>query len=75
MNSSQVFSRVWSAFDDGEFITVCAWCKRLQLDGTWVQPPRAAIDAIDERLTFSHSICEDCARGVATTSQAGRAGI
>ena len=36
--------------------------------------PRAAIDAIDERLTFSHSICEDCARGVATTSRAGRAG-
>jgi hypothetical protein len=68
VNSSQVFSRVWSAFDDGEIMTVCAWCERVRLDGTWIRPPRAAIDAIDEQLTFSHSICEECAQGVSATS-------
>ena len=64
MTPSQVFSRVWSAFDDGEIMIVCAWSERVRLDGTWVRPPRAAVDAIDARLTFSHSICEECARGV-----------
>ena len=67
MNPSQVFSRVWSAFDDGEIMIVCAWCDRLQLDGTWVRPPRAAIAAVDAQRAFSHSICEECAQAVAAS--------
>jgi hypothetical protein len=69
VNPSQVFSHVWSAFDNGEIMIVCAWCDRIRLDGTWVRPPRAAIDAIEEQLTFSHSICEECAWDVSATSK------
>lgn len=63
MNSSQAFARIWGAFDAGEIVVVCAWCDRILLDGEWLQPPPAVVDAIDARLAFSHSICSSCAEG------------
>jgi hypothetical protein len=61
MNSSQVFSRVWAAFDAGEPVIACAWCGRVRLDGDWFWPPPAAVAAIDAPLAVSHSICGGCA--------------
>jgi hypothetical protein len=61
VNSNQIFSRVWAAFDEGEIMTACAWCGRVRLDGGWRRPPVAVVDAIDSRLAFSHSICDECA--------------
>jgi hypothetical protein len=61
VNSSEVFSRVWDAFDAGENVIVCAWCGRVRLDGDWFRTPPAAVEAIDARLAFSHSICSGCA--------------
>ena len=61
MNASQVFSRVWAAFDAGEIVIVCAWCKRVRIDDAWFPPPPAVGDAMDARLPLSHSICSRCA--------------
>jgi hypothetical protein len=61
MNSSQLFSRVWAAFEAGEILVACAWCGRVRLNGDWFRPPPAAVAAIDARLAFSHSICGGCA--------------
>jgi len=61
VNPSQVFSRVWAAFDACEIVVACAWCGRLRLDNTWLDPPAGIVDAIDGRLTLSHSICDECA--------------
>ena len=61
MNSSQVFSRVWAAFETGEIVVACAWCGRVRLNGDWFCPPPAAVAAIDARFVFSHSICGGCA--------------
>jgi hypothetical protein len=54
--------RVLAAHEAGDLITMCAWCKRITLDGEeWVRAPHAALTAIDARLTLSHSICPECA--------------
>ena len=59
----------------GDLIVACAWCKRVELDGAWVLAPRAALSAIDSRLTLSHSICPQCAAGGQATSDATRIGL
>jgi uncharacterized integral membrane protein len=64
MELNECFSRIWTAFDAGQIMAVCAWCGRVRVDEAWVAPPRAALAAIDERHAFSHSICERCADGV-----------
>ncbi len=61
MDTGEVFTRVWAAFDAGEHVVVCAWCRRVQLDGDWFRLPHAAEQAIDARLVFSHGICGECA--------------
>lgn len=61
MHTSDTFSRIWSAFDAGEIVPTCAWCGRVRVDGTWLLPPPAALAAVDQRYTFSHSICDACA--------------
>lgn len=58
---NDVFSRIWAVYDAGELLTTCAWCGRVKLDGNWLLPPRAALDAIDEQNVLSHSICDGCA--------------
>ena len=57
---SQVFSRIWTAFDAGEILTGCAWCGRVRIGDAWFPLPLAARAAIDERQVFSHSICGEC---------------
>jgi hypothetical protein len=40
---------------------MCAWCRRVELDGEWVLAPQAALGAIEAEYTLSHSICPECA--------------
>ena len=61
MDATEVFSRIWAAFDDGRVLSACAWCGRVEIDGGWFAPPVAVLAAIDVRLAFSHSICNHCA--------------
>jgi hypothetical protein len=61
MDASEVFSRIGAIFDDGQLLTVCAWCGRGRIDDVWLALPRAVRVAIDERHAFSHSICDGCA--------------
>ena len=61
MDTSEVFSRIRTVFDDGQLLTACASCGRVRVDDAWFSLPRAVRAAIDERHAFSHSICETCA--------------
>jgi len=61
MDTSDAFSRIWTAFDVGEILPACAWCGRVRIDEIWLLPSPAALAAVDERYTFSHSICDECA--------------
>ncbi|HWX09005.1 MAG TPA: hypothetical protein VNY33_03415 [Gaiellaceae bacterium] len=61
MDRNEVFSRIVAAYEAGELVPMCAWCGRVRIEGEWVLPPAAALAAIDERNTLSHSICDDCA--------------
>jgi hypothetical protein len=61
LDRNEVFSRIVSAYEAGDLVPMCAWCGRVRLDDVWVLPPAAALAAIDERNTLSHSICEECA--------------
>jgi len=60
VNPTQLFARVWTGFDACETVVACAWCGRIRLDNSWFKPPAGVVDAIDGRLTLSHSICDDC---------------
>jgi hypothetical protein len=51
---------------------ICAWCARIVIDGEWLLPPRAALTAIDARLTLSHSICPRCAQPASDSGQGQR---
>lgn len=68
-----IFSRIWDAFETGEILSACAWCGRVRIDDTWLRPSLAALVAIDQRLTFSHSICEWCIASIGTPDRAGGA--
>jgi hypothetical protein len=61
VDQNDTFSRIWAAFDAGQVLPACAWCGRLQIDDAWLMPTPAALAAIDERYTFSHSVCDGCA--------------
>lgn len=52
-----------AAYEAGELISMCAWCRQVEIDGEWLLAPRAALSAIDARYTLSHSICPRCAAG------------
>lgn len=65
MELNASFSRIWTAFDTGEILPFCAWCGRVRIDETWLLPSRAALAAIDQRYTLSHTICDDCAQSYA----------
>lgn len=47
MQTSETFSRIWSAFDEGQIVATCAWCGRVWIDEAWVSPPAAALAAVD----------------------------
>lgn len=61
MDTNDLFSRVWEAYEAGDFITACAWCDRLRIDDEWLLPPQVALAAIDVKNVLSHSICDECA--------------
>jgi len=61
MDRSDSFSHIWTAFDAGQILPACAWCGRVRIDDAWLVPPSGALAAIDERYTFSHSVCDRCA--------------
>ena len=61
MVADEVTRQILAAYEGGELITMCAWCRRVEIDGEWLLAPRAALAAIDSRYTLSHSICPACA--------------
>jgi hypothetical protein len=71
VNPTEVFSRIWAAFDACETVVACAWCGQVRLGSTWFKPPAGLMDAIDGRLTLSHSICEECAEAYPSTAALG----
>jgi hypothetical protein len=61
--ADDVTRRILATYEAGDLVTVCAWCKRVEIDGEWLLAPRAAITAIDAQFTLSHSICPECNTG------------
>lgn len=55
-----VTRHILATYEAGGMITMCAWCRRVEIDGDWLQAPRAALSAIDAPYTLSHSICPAC---------------
>lgn len=60
MVAGEVTRRILAAYEAGELITMCAWCRRVDID-EWVLAPQAALSAIEAKYTLSHSICPECA--------------
>lgn len=71
---AQVFAEIWDEFERGRLIVQCAWCRSVRIDEQWVLAPRAALAAIDARLSLSHSICPTCA-SAASRDLASRANL
>jgi hypothetical protein len=50
--------------DEGDFLTMCAWCDRFLVDGEWVEVEEAAkrLDLFRRRKLplLDHGICPDC---------------
>jgi len=63
-NTAGLFSEIWTLFNRGELVPRCAWCGRVRIAATWAFPPAGALDAIDARLSTSHSICPTCVQTV-----------
>ena len=61
MIADEVTRRILATYEAGDLITMCAWCRRIEIDGEWLLAPRAALTAIDSLHTLSHSICPSCA--------------
>ena len=61
MAASEVTRRILALYEAGALATMCAWCRRVEIDGGWFLAPRPALSAIQARYTLSHSICPTCA--------------
>jgi hypothetical protein len=61
----EVTNRMLAAYEAGGLITLCGWCKRVELDSQWHLTPLMALVAIDESYSISHSICPTCDSGSA----------
>src|ERR1700755_2018484 len=48
-----------SRLPEPDWITVCAWCNRVRLDGAWVRD-RALVDGAPGTSRVSHGICDGC---------------
>ena len=62
---SEVANRIFATYEAGDLITACAWCNRVEIDGSWHLAPPTALAAIEDQYTLSHSICPVCALGPA----------
>jgi len=60
MRDSGVLLRILAIYEAGGLVTMCAWCRRVEIDGEWSLAPRQALSAIEARYTLSHSICPTC---------------
>jgi hypothetical protein len=60
VDPDEVTRRILATYEAGDLITMCAWCRRVEIGGEWLLAPRAALTAIDARHTLSHSICPGC---------------
>jgi hypothetical protein len=60
MVADDVTRRILSAYEAGGLITMCAWCKRVGIDGEWLQAPHLALTAIDGPNSLTHGICPTC---------------
>jgi hypothetical protein len=60
MVADDVTRSIFSAYEAGGLITMCAWCKRVGIGGVWSQAPHLALTAIDARNSLSHGICPAC---------------
>ncbi len=58
--AGEVTRRIIATYEDGDYLTVCAWCKRVEFDGAWHRAPVFALAAIDAPNTLSHAICPPC---------------
>jgi hypothetical protein len=62
MVPDEVTRRVLARYEAAELITACAWCLRVDFDEAgWTLVPRAALAAIDQQHTVTHTICPACA--------------
>ena len=64
---SCLFAEIWGVFNRGELVPCCAWCGRVRVGEAWFFPPAGALDAIDARLSTSHSLCPTCAQTVSAS--------
>jgi hypothetical protein len=64
MTAEELRARIWSVYERGELVAVCAWCTRLRIDDVWVEPPAATLSTIDLANTLTHSICDSCTTGI-----------
>ena len=58
--AGEVTRRILAIYEAGGLVTICAWCRRVEIDGEWFLAPRQALSAIQARYTLSHSICPAC---------------
>jgi len=56
-----VFAAIWDAFERGNLIVQCAWCRSVRLGVKWVVASPSVFSAIDAGPSLSHSICPGCA--------------
>ena len=40
--AGEVTRRILAAYEAGGLVTMCAWCRRVELDGEWFLAPRQA---------------------------------
>jgi hypothetical protein len=57
---NEVTAHIFARYEAGALSTICAWCRRVEVDGHWLLAPRAALTAIDADYSVSHSICPSC---------------
>ena len=61
MDRSELLTKLWTVFEGGGLITVCAWCGSLEIDGQWIGADPGLLSTIDQPMTISHSVCPSCA--------------
>lgn len=70
--NATLFSEIWTLCDRGELVPRCAWCGRVRIAEAWAFPPNGALDAIDTRLSTSHTICPNCVHRVGAVGSTPR---
>jgi hypothetical protein len=68
MVADDVTRQILASYEAAELIICCAWCRRVEFHDAWQLAPRAALAAIDERLTLSHGVCPSCSARLAPSA-------